>query len=32
MESAIKLIERFVAGVTKPSRPSTAEPETNPHQ
>ena len=32
MESAIKLVERFIAGVTKPARPSTPEAETNPHQ
>ena len=32
MESAIKLAERFIAGVTKPARPSTQEAETNPHQ
>jgi hypothetical protein len=32
MESAIKLVERFIAGVTKPARPSTLEAETNPHQ
>ena len=32
MESAIKLAERFIAGVTKPARPSTPEAETNPHQ
>ena len=32
MESAIKLAERFIAGVTKPARPSTPETETNPHQ
>ena len=25
MESAIKLVERFIAGVTKPARPSTPE-------
>jgi hypothetical protein len=24
--------ERFIAGVTKPARPSTPEAETNPHQ
>ena len=32
LESAIKLAERFIAGVTKPARPSTPEAETNPHQ
>jgi hypothetical protein len=32
MESAIKLVERFIAGVTKPARPSPPEIETNPHQ
>jgi len=32
MESAIKLVERFIAGVTKPARPSAPEAETNPHQ
>ena len=32
MESAIKLVERFIAGVTKPARPFTPEAETNPHQ
>ena len=32
MESAIKLAERFIAGVTKPARPSTPEAETNPHR
>jgi hypothetical protein len=32
MESAIKLVERFIAGVTKPARPSTPEDATNPHQ
>ena len=32
MESAIKLVERFIAGVTKPARPTTPEAETNPHQ
>ena len=32
MESAIKLVERFIAGVTKPARPTTPETETNPHQ
>jgi len=32
MESAIKLVERFIAGVTKPARFSTPEAETNPHQ
>ena len=31
MESAIKLVERFVAGVTKPAKPA-PEAETNPHQ
>ena len=31
MESAIKLVERFIAGVTKPAKPA-QEPETNPHQ
>jgi hypothetical protein len=31
MESAIKLVERFIAGVTKPANPA-QEPETNPHQ
>ena len=31
LESAIKLVERFVAGVTKPAKPA-PEPETNPHQ
>ena len=31
MESAIKLVERFIAGVTKPARPA-AQAETNPHQ
>jgi hypothetical protein len=29
LESAIKLAERFIAGVTKPARP-TAQAETNP--
>jgi len=29
MESAIKLVERFIAGVTKPARPA-AQAETNP--
>ena len=29
MESAIKLVERFIAGVTKPARPAT-QPETTP--
>jgi len=28
----IKLVERFIAGVTKPARPATPEAETNPHQ
>lgn len=32
MDSAIKLVERFIAGVTKPARPSTPEAETNPRQ
>jgi hypothetical protein len=32
MESAIKLVERFIAGVTKPARPTTPEPEATPHQ
>ncbi len=32
MESAIKLVERFIAGVTKPARPAAPEAETNPHQ
>jgi hypothetical protein len=32
MESAIKLVERFIAGVTKPARPSTPEADTNLHQ
>jgi len=32
LESATKLVERFIAGVTKPARPSTPEAETNPHQ
>ena len=32
MECAIKLVERFIAGVSKPARPSTPEAETNPHQ
>ena len=32
LESATKLAERFIAGVTKPARPSTPEAETNPHQ
>jgi len=32
MESATKLAERFIAGVTKPARPSTPEAETSPHQ
>ena len=31
MESAIKLVERSIAGVTEPARPSTPEAETNPH-
>ena len=31
MESAIKLVERFVAGVTTPAKPA-PEAETNPHQ
>ena len=31
MESAIKLAERFIAGVTKPARPADKA-ETNPHQ
>jgi hypothetical protein len=30
MESAIKLVERFIAGVTNPAHPAQAE--TNPHQ
>jgi hypothetical protein len=30
MESAIKLVERFVAGVTKPARPTTPEAESTP--
>jgi hypothetical protein len=32
MESAIKLVERFIAGVTKPARPSTTEDAAKPHQ
>jgi hypothetical protein len=32
MESAIKLAERFIAGVTKPARPSTPEDAANPYQ
>lgn len=32
MGSAIKLVERFIASVIKPARPSTPEAETNPHQ
>jgi hypothetical protein len=32
MESAIKLVERFIAGVTKPAHPSTPEDAANPHQ
>ena len=32
MESSIKLVDRFIAGVTKPARPSTRESETTPHQ
>ena len=32
LESATKLVERFIAGVTKPARPAASEPETNPHQ
>ena len=32
LESATKLAERFIAGVTKPSRPSTPGAETNPHE
>jgi hypothetical protein len=32
MESAIKLVERFIAGVTKPARPSTPKDAANPHQ
>ena len=32
MESAIRLVERFIAGVTKPARPSTPEDAANPHQ
>ena len=32
MESAIKLVERFNAGVTKPARPSIPEDAANPHQ
>ena len=31
LESATKLAERFIAGVTKP-RPAAQEPEANPHQ
>ena len=31
LESATKLAERFIAGVTKPARPA-AQAETNPHQ
>ena len=31
LESATKLVERFIAGVTKPARPA-AQAETNPHQ
>ena len=30
MAISIKLVERFIAGVTKPARPSTPEAETNP--
>jgi len=30
MGSAIKLVERFIASVIKPARPSTPEAETNP--
>jgi len=32
LESATKLAARFIAGVTRPARPSTPEAETNPHQ
>ena len=32
LESAIKLVERFIAGVTKPARPSIPEDAANPHQ
>jgi hypothetical protein len=32
MGSAIKLVECFIAGATKPARPATTEAETNPHQ
>jgi len=32
MESAIKLVERFIGGVTKSARPSTPEDAANPHQ
>ena len=31
MESAIKLAERFIAGVTKPARPTNPEDDANPH-
>ena len=30
MESSIKLVDRFIAGVTKPARPTTQESETTP--
>ena len=32
MESATKLVERFIAGVTKPARPTAPEDAANPHQ
>ena len=32
MESAIKLVERFIAGVTKPARQTTPEDDANPHR
>jgi hypothetical protein len=32
MERGIKLVERFIAGVTKPACPSTQEDAANPHQ
>jgi hypothetical protein len=30
MESAIKLVGRFIAGVTKPASPTASETDTNP--
>ena len=32
LESAIKLAERFIAGVTKPAKPAVSEPNDNPYR